>query len=140
MSYDIYLKNPVDGKTIEFDSKHMMTGGMYALGGTTEAWLNVTYNYAKWYYMDGVFADTTEESKGIRTIYGMTGADSIQVLTNAIDKLENCKDDMSVEERKEYEEQGAKGYWLPTRKNAIRPLYQLLAMAKMRPDGVWDGD
>ena len=32
------------------------------------------------------------------------------------------------------------GYWVATRENAIRPLYQLLAMAQMRPDGVWEGD
>ena len=24
--------------------------------------------------------------------------------------------------------------------NAIKPLYQLIAMAQLRPDGVWDGD
>ena len=27
-----------------------------------------------------------------------------------------------------------------TAANAIRPLYQLMAMAQLRPDGVWDGD
>ena len=31
-------------------------------------------------------------------------------------------------------------YWEATAANAIRPLYQLIAMAKLRPDGVWDGD
>lgn len=31
-------------------------------------------------------------------------------------------------------------YWKATEGNAKRPLYQLLALAKMRPDGVWDGD
>ena len=35
---------------------------------------------------------------------------------------------------------GERDYWLPTRTNAIRPLYQLLALAQMRPDGVWEGD
>lgn len=140
MSYDIYLKEPVTGETIEFESKHMMTGGMYAIGGTTEAWMNVTYNYADWYYRDGVFPLVGGESRGIRTIYGMSGAESIPVLKSAIDTLESCTDDMSEEERKKCEEQGATGYWMPTRGNAIKPLYQLLAMAQMRPDGVWDGD
>lgn len=28
----------------------------------------------------------------------------------------------------------------PTENNAKRPLYQLFAMAHMRPDGIWDGD
>ena len=31
-------------------------------------------------------------------------------------------------------------YWEATAANAIRPLYQLIAMAELRPDGVWDGD
>ena len=50
MSYDIYLKDPVTQEVIEFDEPHQMKGGMYAVGGTTEAWLNVTYNYAQYYY------------------------------------------------------------------------------------------
>ena len=31
-------------------------------------------------------------------------------------------------------------YWNATEGNAKRALYGLLAFAKMRPDGVWDGD
>ena len=31
-------------------------------------------------------------------------------------------------------------YWEGTAGNAVKPLYQLLAMARIRPDGVWDGD
>jgi hypothetical protein len=31
-------------------------------------------------------------------------------------------------------------YWLPTAANALRPLYQLVALVKMRPDCIWDGD
>lgn len=118
MSYDIYLNDPVDGSTIVFDSPHQMRGGTYAMGGTSEAWLNVTYNYGKHYYR--VFGEG-----GIRTIYGMTGAESIPVLKSAIDAL---GDDVSTD------------YWEATEGNAKRALCQLLAFAQMRPDGVWDGD
>lgn len=31
-------------------------------------------------------------------------------------------------------------YWKATAANAIKPLYQLIAMAKLRPDCVWNGD
>ena len=31
-------------------------------------------------------------------------------------------------------------YWTSTAGNAIKPLYQLLVFAELRPDGVWDGD
>jgi hypothetical protein len=118
MSYDIYLNDPVTGCTIELDAPHQMRGGTYAVGGTTDAWLNVTYNYAKHYRR--VIGE-----KGIRTIYGMTGAESIPVLKAAIDKL---GDDVNTD------------YWEPTEGNAKSALCSLLAMAQMRPDGVWDGD
>lgn len=29
-------------------------------------------------------------------------------------------------------------YWFPTAASALKPLYQLLTMAKLRPDGVWE--
>lgn len=140
MSYDIDLLDPVTKETIEFDEPHQIKGGTYAVGGSTEASLNITYNYSDWYYRPGVFHETKEESKGIRTIYGMSGAESIPVLKSAIEALENCTEDISAEEQEEREERGCTGYWVPTRKNAIRPLYQLLAFAQMRPDGIWSGD
>lgn len=140
MSYDISLKDPVTKETIYFDTPHQMRGGSYALGGTTEAWLNITYNYARWYYKDGVFPEKDGENEGIRTIYGMSGAESICVLQNAINALENMTEDLTAEEIQDYADNHAGGYWTPTRGNAIKPLYQLLAMAKMRSDGIWDGD
>lgn len=75
MSYDISLTEPVTGKTVHFDIPHQMNGGTYAMGGTKEAWINITWNYARWYYRDDVF-----RKDGIRKIYGMSGADNIPVL------------------------------------------------------------
>ena len=140
MSYDISLCDPVTKDTLEMDVPHQMKGGTYALGGTTEMWLNITYNYANWYYKDGVFPNGNDKSRGIRTIYGMSGAESIPVLKNAISVLENLTEDISDEDRERCEKQGATGYWMPTRENAIRPLYSLLAFAQIRPDGIWEGD
>lgn len=140
MSYDIYLRNRVTKETVHFDTPHQMAGGTYAVGGTTEAWLNVTYNYAQWYYKDGVFPDNGEDNSGIRSIYGLSGAESIPVLEHAIKTLESMTEDLTEKEIQEYKDGGAGGYWTPTRANAIRPLYQLLAMAKMRPDAEWSGD
>ena len=140
MSYDISLQDPVTKETLELDAPHQIKGGTYALNETREAWLNVTYNYADWYYKDSVFPRKDGENKGIRTIYGMSGAESIPVLKAAIVALENSTEEISDEEREQYEEQGVAGYWMPTRENAIKPLYSLLAFAQMRPDGVWDGD
>lgn len=46
MSYDISLREPTTGDVVQFDAPHHMKGGTYAIGGTTEAWLNITFNYA----------------------------------------------------------------------------------------------
>lgn len=140
MSYDISLKDPVTNKTLCTKFNHEMTGGIYAIGGTNELWLNITYNYARWYYHAGVFAATKEESKGIRTIYGKSGAESIPILRSAIAALQALEEDISEQDRLACISVGADGYWMPTKENAIRPLYQLLSMAQLRPDGIWDGD
>ena len=140
MSYDISLCDPVTHEPLEADVPHQIAGGTYAVGGTRELWLNITYNYARWYYKDGIFPKKDGEIRGIRTIYGMNGAESIPVLRNAICALEGLAENISDAEREEYESHGATGYWLPTRENAIKPLYSLLAFAQMRPDGIWTGD
>lgn len=118
MSYDIELQDPVTKETLQLDAPHPMRGGTYCLGGTTDAHLNVTYNYSKHYYR--IIGE-----KGIRTIYGMTGAESVPILEQAISQLSDETDD---------------DYWKPTEGNAKQALMQLLALAKTRPDGVWSGD
>lgn len=136
MSYDISLRDPVTGQTLQLDAPHHMRGGTYQVGGTTEAHLNVTWNYATHYYrvftpaplrpgVDPHHANDGGTVGGIRSIYGLTGAASIPVLQSAIDQL---GDDTHPD------------YWEPTEGNAKRALAQLLALARMRPDGVWNGD
>jgi hypothetical protein len=118
MSYDIQLCDPVTKEVLHTDAPHQMRGGTYALGGTTELYLNVTYNYYKHYHR--VMGD-----EGIRTIYGKTGAESMPILCKAIADLgDDVVDD----------------YWQPTEGNAKQALCSLLAMAQLRPDGVWGGD
>lgn len=123
MSYDIYLADPITGDTLELDAPHSMRGGTYQAGGSKHAWLNITYNYAQ--HFSRVFEPRGTAPGGIRSIYGMTGADSIPILEAAAAKLGN-----NVSE----------DYWEATEGNARRALLQLAALAKMRPDGVWQGD
>ncbi len=114
----LFNNDPITKETIEFDTPHEMKGGTYCCNGTNEAWLNITYNYAEHYYR-------LLGENGIRTIYGMTGADSIPILQAAADKL---ADVFSLD------------YWAPTEGNAKKALLQLIAIAKLRPDGIWSGD
>jgi hypothetical protein len=118
MSYDIRLTDPITKEPLLEKENHQLTGGMYAIGGTKELWLNVTYNYGSIFYR-------VMGENGIRAIYGMSGAESIPVLKEAIAKLGNDVDP---------------DYWKATEGNAKRSLYKLLALAQMRPDGIWEGD
>jgi len=118
MSYDISLVDPITRETLELDAPHHMRGGTYQVGGCKKAHINVTYNYYEH------FARVLGEG-GIHSIYGKTGAESIPLLKAAASQL---GDDVDP------------NYWKSTQGNAKAALLQLLALAQMRPDGVWDGD
>lgn len=118
MSYDLRLIDKKTKKTLQLKEKHNLKGGTYEIGGTSYAWLNVTYNYSSFFYQ--IFGE-----KGIRTLYGMNGKDSISVLEDGISKL---GDDVSDD------------YWKATEGNAKSALKNLLILAKACPDGVWEGD
>lgn len=118
MSHNIELIDPITRQTILLDTPHQMRGGTFVLGGTREAWLNVTYNYA-------AILTRVLGSGGIRTIYGKTGAESVSMLNEAISKLDDNTDN---------------DYWKPTEGNVKSVLLQLKTLAQLRPDGVWSGD
>lgn len=118
MSYDIYLTDHVSGEVLNCEVAHQLRGGTYAMGGTSEAWLNVTYNYG------GHFRRLFGED-GIRFLYGKPAVDTIAPLQSGADALKN---DVSED------------YWEGTEGNAKRALLSLIALAKMLPHGVWKGD
>ena len=217
MSYDFYLRDPVSKEKLQVPG-HMMYGGNikcdYIDGKlipttTTEAYLNITYNYGRYYYE--AFPDSGDEEKsrqhdddckkygigyvwgGIRVLNGLSGAEAIPVLEEMIRRIEekyknpdgnwiiskrertyfinretgqregkgfipliaflNIKKNAGSDEEaarifdEKYQEcsesyemdEGSDGgsYWEETAANAIRPLYQLIALSRMRPDGVW---
>ena len=96
-------------------------------------WLHITSNYARWYYEPVAFGDI-----GIFVINDMAATESVPVINKAIAGLKALNADLSNEEIEQYREHNVNGYWLPTKQNALRPLYQLLALALMRPDGIWE--
>ena len=200
MSYDIDLKDPVTKETIELPVKHLMIGGTYRADydpetkqftptPISEAHLNITYNYGHYYYEaamnDERFYHAIPEighdeidNQGIRGIYGKTGAESIPMLKDMIERITRkySKDGEWITTEREitryYDSKGNEldhadvihmllhdndnytkvegtemvnegvnsDYWKPTAGNAIRPLFQLITMAQLRPDGVWEGD
>lgn len=118
MSYDIWLEHPVNGKKLTADTPHDMRGGTYAVGGTKELWINITYNYSQFFYK--VFGDG-----GIRQLYGKPASEAIPIIKKAISQL---KDDTDQD------------YWKATEGNAKAALHKLLALCQMRPDGIIEGD
>ena len=179
--------------------------GILVPTSTTEAYLNITYNYSRYYHdafpgkeenlkkyeKDKLLFNFTGTDGGIRTLNGITGLNAIPILYEMIRRIEeeykdkdgwitterekvwyeNRKDcqiqkdptDMFIElfhlkekgmsdedacrildeqwkrcEGIEHVYEGDTGnYWRPTAANAIRPLYQLIILSQMRPDGVW---
>lgn len=133
MSYDISLNDPITGDTVLLPFKHVMTGGKYAADydeitgiftpkPIAEATMNITYNYSRYYH--------EAYERGIREIYGKTGLESIEILEKMIGTIKRNHPNLETSEN----------YWDICPGNAIKPLYQLLVMAKLRPDGMWDGD
>lgn len=118
MSYAISLHDPATGETAIVADGHDLRGGTYAVGGTDEAWLNVTYNYAPCFYR-------TMGENGIRTLYGMTGRDSLPLLNAAINQLGTNSDP---------------DYWKATEGNARAALENLRLLASACPDAIWGGD
>ncbi len=118
MSYDVYLKDATTGEVLNLPAPHQLTGGTLVVGGTTEAWLNVTYNYGK-HIREALHPD------GIRWLYGQRARDTIQALSEAILALGVERSD---------------DYWEPTPGNAGAALFDLLTLAYLAPDGIWQGD
>ena len=107
MGYSVRIKHE-DGKDVLLPEKHHIAGGMYAVGGTKDAWLYVTYNYA------GTFQRAIGE-KGLRSLDGGCVKDSLHVLAKAIASLGDAQPDVD--------------YWKPTDGNAKKALVKLKALA-----------
>lgn len=117
MSYDLYFHK--DGKEIEFEEPLDIRGGTYQAGGTTEAWLNITYNYGDHFHRFW--------SNGIRSLYGKTAKEVIKEIEKVLPQLGNDVDE--------------EDYWNPTEGNVKRALQDLRYLALYCPkDAVLNGD
>ena len=168
MSYDIYIKDAKTGERITFENPHDVQGGTYQLGGCREAWLNITYNYSKFY------RDHIDAEQGIRWLYGKTVAECVPILMKARDELgterntspfwqlnimandswkawnERIGDlDLDAPENRQLLQEAINvdavrdggAYWKPTPGNAGAALNDLICIAVMCPAiSVFDGD
>lgn len=112
MSYDVSLVDD-RGQQLHSDTPHDIIGGTYAVGGTTELWLNITSNYGP---------TLRRVIGGIDEIDGKRAGDTIPLLVLGIGRL---GDDTHP------------NYWEETDGNVKAALRGLLELACKRPDGTW---
>lgn len=111
MSYDVYFYE--GDKLVEFDRPVNIRGGTYCYGGTRFAWLNITYNYASF------FLEYIDPEKGIRSLYGKTAKEVIEVLDEVIPHMSGEPED---------------DYWMGTEGNAKDALCNLRLLACLCPE------
>ena len=153
MSYDINIVDPSTGKTIETADPHHIAGGTYQAGGTTQLWLNITYNYSLFYYRAETLGESTkvyrDMGKYLETVKPETGGIfGLQYLTipqarervlRAINALRD--EDIDVDgnpyqpvETFDGDTLHATSYWAPTERNARNALKNLLSLLLLAPD------
>lgn len=111
MSWDIDLEES-DGVPCKVTAH--TEGGTYAVGGTDNASLNVTYNYGEAYRLVGFSIDSLQGAKA---------KDVTAALEDAVNKLGTRR--------------YTHDYWAPTPGNAGYALSILLRWAKLYPDAVF---
>ena len=110
MSYWVALQQ--DGQNVYVDGHS--EGGTYALGGTTDADLNVTYNYGEVYCLFGW---------SVKELHEQLAEATIPKLTELAEKLPD----------RPYKAD----YWAPTPGNAGHVVHILLRWAKQHPMAKW---
>lgn len=90
MSWWVYL-NGDDGKSVAVS--HHIEGGTRAIGGITEAELNITYNYAPRFAEAGVAMRKQDWTDGLFVLDGSLARDAVPFLSNAVEKLGVARSD-----------------------------------------------
>jgi hypothetical protein len=98
-------------------------GGTYAIGGTSEAEVSITYNYGK-HIREAWPEDPDPEASNVlgRMLDGKRAGDVIKTLERAVGQLGTDTDD---------------DYWKPTPGNAGHMLNVLLGWARQHPEAVF---
>ena len=110
MSHDIYVLKKT-GETRSLDVPCNLRGGTYAVEGSDEAWLNITYNYGTFYHAIWGY--------GLSYFNGKTVAQTLPLISKAIKKLGVCR---------------SEDYWEKTQGNAGAAMADLLILLTLCED------
>lgn len=116
MSYSIYVVDE-NNETIMLEKPHQLTGGTFAVGGTTEAYFNITYNYSAVYCM--VFP----RRKSIGILGGKTLQQADTIIIRAMAKIPHRDDGERYHD-----------YWIETPNNAWIALNDLHKLFNLIPE------
>lgn len=114
MGYDCYLVDK-NKKVITLDEIFDRSGGIYAIGGSKEAWLYITYNYSPIFQKVLGFSLSDLDGKCVK--------DTLEDLENAIGLLS--------------EDDKTDNYWDSTEYNVKKALQDLIYLGKHDPDAFW---
>jgi hypothetical protein len=117
MGYGVSLKNPTTGEIVELESPQS-EGSTFAIGGSVDARMGITYNYADIYRLFNF--NVTDD------LNGKKAGETRKVLKKLVKKLGT--------------RQYSRDYWAPTPGNAGHALSILLDWANSNPDAVWEVD
>ena len=84
MGYSLWLEDKETGLICKSKRKRVDLGSRLAIGGSDLLEFDITYNYAPYYNKAVGF-----QEKGIRTIYGMSGKDSLPLLNKLRKDIED---------------------------------------------------
>jgi hypothetical protein len=115
MGYDIYLVNTKTKKTVKVPLHR--EGSTFALGGSEEAKVAITFNYSEFFY------EHIDKEKGLEWLNGKTGLEVAPKLATAICKLGQTADD---------------NYWKSTPGNAGKSLNVLLKWVFLHPEAIFE--
>lgn len=113
MGYDIYIVDKA-GNKLHSPVKHNIRGSTCCVGGTTDLWLAVTYNYSK------QFIKAFEQPDGIGCLNGKPSMTAITMIHDAMNRLGD-----DVTDR----------YWDSTEGNAKAALANLIQLCALGADG-----
>lgn len=121
MSYDISLVDKYTGRTIHNTTNHNISGTTYAMNGTDELWINISYNYRNWFMK-------CFKNDGIHFLEGKVSSETWEPLQKALVFLASNYDikDCSSDP------------WSPESGDAYDMIINLLNLAYIAPDGVWE--
>ena len=158
MSYDRYLRDPVTHERLQVPA-HLMHGGnipceqihgQLVPATTTEAYLNITYNYSSYYH--DAFPDTSRNAAqhdsdcmafgikdnqgGIRSLNGLTGLQAVPLLKEMIRRIEKKYTDFEG-----WIDTERKRVWYVNRKDCRvtkNPMEMLVELLRLKRDGLSD--